>query len=296
MADVTRYRGQWGGKIENGEEMWWSEPDRTLQDFSFWSRVRFGLDTRHHFILRFWRACRGAFSDAALSLADYGCGTGGTTINFSRAIGQPISGYDVFATQIEVARHFAADAKSSCRFGLLDEAGKIPVADGALHGVFSMDVLGHVKDIPVVLREWARALRSGGMVLLFTEANYSAGDRSIAARLAARGADVVAAVPEHISLFPREELERMFVAAGFRVEERFSANVWHFFFFPKDYILLLKGRPEFRGWYHFARVWNVCTKLVPFYPKPFHMLRILVTHLLGRRHKGTAYYYRLVKN
>ena len=295
MTDLTKYRGQWGGRIENGEEMWWSEPNQALKRPGVLAKLRFAADTRHHFILRFWKACRANFTDPVLKLVDYGCGSGGTTINFSQAIGQPITGMDIFPTQLEVARHFAATAESTCRFELLEEGGRIPGGEASVHGIFSLDVLGHVPDVAQVLNQWMRALKPGGSVLLFTEANYSPDDRSIAARLAARGADVIAGVPEHISLFSREKLEELFRAAGFELVERFSSNVWHFFFFPKDYVLLLKNRKEFSGWYAVARAWNRLSKLVPFYPAPFHWLRIAVTHLLGRSHKGTSYYYHLRK-
>jgi hypothetical protein len=114
-------------------------------------------------------------------------------------------------------------------------------------------------------------------------------------RLADDGLDMMGMVPEHISLFSREELERMFAAAGFRMEERFSANLGHFFFFPKDYLLLLKNHAGHRGLYWLAVVWNRISKITPFYPWPFQILRLALTRAFGRQAFGTAYFYDLRK-
>lgn len=294
-AGLDRYRGQWGGKIENGEEMWWSEPNWRLRSSGF-ARLLFRLDVRHHFLLRFWnRFVRTVGTGRQLKVLDYGCGAGGTTLNFSAVTGHPITGVDIFETQLKIARQFAERHESGCSFEVLGAEGRIPAADSSVDAVFSLDVLGHVPDIPAVLREFLRVLRPGGRVILFTESSYSEADRSIMAGLARSGADMMLQVPEHISLFPREALERMFAEAGFRVVERFSANVWHFFFFPKDYVLLLKGREEFRGIYRLASVWNRISKVFPFYPWPFQILRLLLTRLHGRSHFGTSYFYDLEK-
>jgi len=295
MEDALKYRGQWGGKIETGEEMWWSEPDLRLQA-SRWRRWLFSLDVRQHLILRFWRRFRSELSPQAIPvLADYGCGTAGTTLNFSSMIGHPIHGFDVFETQLQIARRFAGEHGLKNEFKLLRKDGSLPVADGSVDALFSLDVLGHVPHIPSVLSAWNKALKARGEVLLFTEAYFSDGDRSRMAKLARGGADMAKVVPEHISLFPREELERMFEDAGFEIRERFSANVWHFLFFPKDYVLLLKGRSDFRPTYFLAVIWNRISKILPFYPWPFQALRLALTYLIGREAFGSAYFYHLRK-
>lgn len=287
------YRGQWGGKIANGEEMWWSEPDSRLG--TAWGRFRFSLDVRHHFLLRFWNRAFAGRGRQALSVVDFGCGTGGTTLNFSEYLGVPITGLDVFETQLEIARQFAVSRGSSCDFKRIEADGRLPLADRSVDAIFSLDVLGHVPDIPAVLKEFSRVLKPGGSVFLFTESNYSEGDTSVTARLARRGADMVAAVPEHISLFPKETLEQMFDASGLGMKERFSANVWHFFFFPKDYVLILQNKTGFGGWKFLSGFWNRLSKITPFYPRPFHALRLLLTLLFGRRAGGTSYFYHLTR-
>ena len=297
-VDLQKYRGQWGGKIDSGEEMWWSEPNAKLARGSRWSRFWYGMDTRQHFLLRFARrALAGAPGSACV--ADFGCGTGGTTLNLSSALGRPITGYDLFPTQLTIAAAMAQGCSGSvaarCPFEKLRADGALPVADGAIDLLLSVDVLGHVPNIERTLADLARALRPGGVVALFTESTYSEGDSSLMARLAREGLDMTAAVTEHISLVPREQLEKWFVAAGFEIRERFSANVCHFLFFPKDYVLLLNrgGRAQHRVLYWTAWVWDRVSKVTPFYPWPFQILRTALTHLLGRRAFGTSYFYEL---
>jgi ubiquinone/menaquinone biosynthesis C-methylase UbiE len=295
MMDLVKYRGQWGGKIENGEEMWWSEPQRNLQK-SRWARFRFALDVRHHFILRFWRKVPETKINRPLLVVDYGCGTGGTTLNFSQFFGNAILGVDVFETQLVIAREFAKKQGIHSRFQALLPGGKIPVNDTSVDVIMSLDVLGHVPHVPTVLAEFARSLKPGGRVLLFTESTYSENDHSLMSKLARAGADMMLAVPEHISLFPKEVLEEMFRNAGFQVKERFSSNVCHFFFFPKDYVTLLRGKPEFKMWFRIAWLWDRISKLSPFYPWPFQVLRLCLTYLFGKKAYGTSYYYHLEKN
>lgn len=299
MSQLSPYRGQWGGKIENGEEMWWSEPNARLSH-RFWDRLFFFLDVRQHFIIRFfndWKKRHPKFAKAHASptVADMGCGTGGVTLNFSNYFRVPVIGLDVFETQLGIAREFAAKLKSPCTFRKIEENGRFPLEDRSLDALMSLDVLGHVPNIPATLRECARALKPGASFFLFTESAFSNGDLSIGARLARRGANMMDAVPEHISLFPREALEAMFAEAGFEVRERFSANVWHFFFFPKDYVLLLKDHAEFKAWYRLASVWNRLTKISPFYPWPFQFLRLTLTLVFGKHAYGSSYFYHLVR-
>jgi SAM-dependent methyltransferase len=305
-VDLNRYRGQWGGKIETGEEMWWSEPDSRLSQ-SRYARFRFWLDPRSHIIHRFWKKVRlagdsisthsknGSLEDMrSYKMVDYGCGTGGTTQNFSRFWRVPITGVDVFETQLEIARLLNQRNQGLCSFEKLDPNGQIPCPDHALDAVMSLDVLGHVPDIPRVLQEWKRALKPNGHVLLFTESDFSDSDPSLMKRLADQGYDMVRVVPEHISLFPKETLEAWIHQAGFEILERYSANVWHFFFFPKDYALLLKdSKDKFQGVRRVALIWDRLSKIFPFFPIPFHALRLIATRLLGRDALGTSYFYLL---
>jgi 2-polyprenyl-3-methyl-5-hydroxy-6-metoxy-1,4-benzoquinol methylase len=295
---IEKYAGVWGGRTDTGEEMWCTSPNPDLihsrNGVRERARRRFFRDTRQYFILEFLRTAIAGRENPRI--ADFGCGSGGTTMNFSNYLGVPIEGYDIFGTQLEIGREQAARIGSGCTFRLL-EGGKFPAADGAFDVVMSLDVLGHVPDSEATLAEWSRALKPGGYVVLFTESSYSAGDRSIMARLARIGKeyDMTLVVPEHISLIPREKLEEQMERQGFRILDRYSANLAHFFFFPKDYVMLLRGKTKARFWFALAWVWNRLAKLVPFYPQPLEWLRLQLTKARGREAFGTSYFYLLRK-
>ena len=79
-----KYKGQWGGKIENGEEMWWTEPHHRLFFKSavknYFGRIRYRSDVRHFFLLQYLERILNTAPDKPIIL-DFGCGTGGVTIS-----------------------------------------------------------------------------------------------------------------------------------------------------------------------------------------------------------------------
>jgi ubiquinone/menaquinone biosynthesis C-methylase UbiE len=293
MSDeITKYAGIWGGRTDAGEEMWWSAPNAKLRT-SKWHRFWFRIDLRHYMIHRF---LRNAIADRNLvRIVDFGCGTGGTTINFANLLQKPIEGFDIFETQLKIARIHNTDSGSNCIFAKLNENGTFPLENESVDIILNTDVLGHVPDIYATVREFYRVLKRGGAAVFLTEAGYSARDQTLMARLAREGLDMTEAVPEHISMFPREQLEEWFVGAGFKIIERYSANVFHFFFFPRDYVKLLKGKKKHRLLLCTAWLTDRLSKIIPFYPKPLHILHIICTRLFGKRAYGTGYYYYLMK-
>lgn len=296
-GEIERYRDSWGGKTENGEEMWWSGVWPELLSGGERGRARFAFDPRHQILLSFFERALAAAGPCA-KVADFGCGTGGGTLNFSLYLNRPITGYDIFPTQIRIAQAQNEKAKARCEFALLDAEGKFPVPDGSLDIIFSSDVLGHVPDIHHTVADWSRALRSGGHVVLFTEASYSPADRSVMARLYRAGIDMIGSVPEHISLWTREALEAEFASAGLVVEDRYSASVLHFPLSPKEYLAALKANPDKRVPFWIkpaAHLLHFLQKLTPFYPRPQQWLRSWLIRAYGREAYGCNYFYLLRK-
>lgn len=297
-VDLKKYQGQWGGKIDTGEEMWWSGFAPELKDGGWRGRFRFYLDSRHNILIYLFNKVFARLGGTNLKIIDFGCGAGGATLNFSKYLGVRIDGYDIFPTQLELARKQNSEAGLNCTFHLLNKDGTLPIPAGSLDVIFSSDVLGHVPDPKATIQDWSKALRQGGYMILFTEATYSENDHSIMAKLNKFGVDLIGSVPEHISLLPRETLEHYFENAGFEIEERYSASVWHFFLSPKDYIAALKDKniPGTGKYLFWARVIGFFHKLTPFYPKPQHIARTLVMRLLGKDAYGCNYFYLLKKN
>lgn len=103
-------------------------------------------------------------------VADIGCGPGRITAHL-HSIGLDAFGIDLSPAMIDVARR----DQPSLRFGVGSMPG-LDLPDSCLTGPLAWFSLIHVPDeeVPVVLAEFHRVLRSGGIVLL----GFHAGDES----------------------------------------------------------------------------------------------------------------------
>lgn len=92
------------------------------------------------------------------------CGTGFTTLELAnrglRTVGVDMSP-ELCALTNAAAAHFAVDARAVAGDGCA-----LPFADGAFDAVFSESFFEHVYDVDLTLREQARVLRPGGLLLL----------------------------------------------------------------------------------------------------------------------------------
>lgn len=185
MADeLVRYAGVWGGRTESGEEMWWSAPDPKLRK-SPWARFWFKVDLRHYMLHRF--LVKALAGSSQKKVIDFGCGTGGTTINFSNLVGVPIEGFDIYETQLKIARQHNLASSSQCTFRKLRKDGTILLKAESVDVIIHTDVLGHVPDIPKTLRDFHRVLKKGGVMACLPESTYCENDKSIMLALSAGG-------------------------------------------------------------------------------------------------------------
>ncbi len=94
---------------------------------------------------------------------DVGCGAAGHVTRFLTDRGADVTGVDVSAASIEVARA----REPALRFEVADMR-ELPAADGALAGLVAFYSVIHLPrdQVPVALAEFRRVLRPGGVLLV----------------------------------------------------------------------------------------------------------------------------------
>jgi SAM-dependent methyltransferase len=111
------------------------------------------------------------------AVADVGCGTGRALPALRSAVGPTgtVIGIDLTPQMLAEASDRGRDEHASLVIG---DACRLPVADGALDGVFAAGLLMHLPDPDAGLRELARVVRAGGRLVLF----HPSGRAALAAR------------------------------------------------------------------------------------------------------------------
>lgn len=102
----------------------------------------------------------------ALNVADIGCGPGAQSMVWALA-GHRVSGLDVNEGLLELARERAAEAGLDIEFQL-GTAEALPYADASMDVCLAPELLEHVPDWEVCLREFTRILKPGGVLYLST--------------------------------------------------------------------------------------------------------------------------------
>jgi SAM-dependent methyltransferase len=101
---------------------------------------------------------------------DIGCGSGRTTLRIAHRAGCSVQGVDIHEAAIAEAR-LAAEREgltSRATFERIDASKPLPVDDAAFDALICIDAINHLPNRPAVLKEWARILKPGA-VLVFTD-------------------------------------------------------------------------------------------------------------------------------
>lgn len=104
-------------------------------------------------------------------ILDLGCGNGPMLVALLSA-GRDCIGVDVSMTWLVVAQRMVRDAGYAPVLAAA-VAEALPLADGALGAVVSLDVIEHVRNVPAYVREIDRTVRPGGFVAISTPNRFS---------------------------------------------------------------------------------------------------------------------------
>lgn len=163
-------------------------------------------------------------------VADIACGGGRYTPVIKEAFPTcQIVGIDISPVAVELAMRRSPEhsfVAAACE--------SVPLADGALDMIFSIETLEHVPDVQATIREWGRVLRPGGRILFTTPcANryslewfmmyFTSGLQATEDGIGRFRRDE----PGHLRRLTSKHIERFFAEAGLRVtQSRFRT---HFF-------------------------------------------------------------------
>lgn len=104
------------------------------------------------------------------TVLDVACGSGGPAIRIAKKTGCRVFGIEIHEKAVAEARA-AAEAEglaSRALFDQVDATAKLPFSDATFDAIICIDAINHLPDRPAILREWARILKQGG-VLVFTD-------------------------------------------------------------------------------------------------------------------------------
>ncbi|MCI0338602.1 MAG: methyltransferase domain-containing protein [Acidobacteria bacterium] len=103
------------------------------------------------------------------SLLDIGCGRGNHTIALADRFGCNITGIDLLASNLELARKATVAVRLTSRVNFRQGSiESIPADDETFDYIWCRDMLIHVAELKQGLKECSRVLRPGGTMLIYT--------------------------------------------------------------------------------------------------------------------------------
>ena len=163
-ADVAEER--YLAKLESARSTWWSSGN-----FDTWKKLYAGEYPRGFLIIDTLRRYAPDFQVKGSDVLDVGCGDAGALIAFAEQ-GARCAGIECFDTSLEMGSLRAADhgVTVDLRKGV---AESIPYPDSSFDLVMLDNVLEHVNDRPLTLREVRRVLKPGGLLYMVTPKPFS---------------------------------------------------------------------------------------------------------------------------
>jgi len=153
-------------RLESAREEWWSSGN-----FDTWKRLYTSEYPRGFLIIDTLKKYAPEFQVRGSSVLDVGCGDAGALIAFAEE-GANAAGIETFETSLERGRLRASDhgVQVDLKKGA---AESIPFPDNTFDLVKLDNVLEHVSDRPLTLREIRRVLKPGGLLYMVTPKPFS---------------------------------------------------------------------------------------------------------------------------
>ncbi len=234
----------WGITAGDGSEIWDSEPV-IKKTYNTWQKnIILFLYPKKWFLYRYIEKI-GSGRSSQFSVLDVGCGTGASMIDMKRLWGKQVQvyGVDVVQLQIDLAKKKFVDQNVQAE-ALWYDGQQVPFSSETLDAIYTSDVLGHVQHVPDWLAELHRVLKPGGRLAMFTESQL--GKHAFIRRyLLKRGLNVDPHAPYHISLYSKQELQKLLKSAGFEIEHMYGSFWSAFFVHPDEMYPALQAQNKF---------------------------------------------------
>jgi ubiquinone/menaquinone biosynthesis C-methylase UbiE len=176
---------------------------------------------------------------------DVGCGTGASVIDLKKIFGRgaDVVGVDVVRLQIDLAKD---KIKKHGVYAQVDwyDGFHLPFPDNSFDAVYTSDVLGHVENVSLWLRELNRVLKPGGTLAMFSESKLGK-HAWIRKYLFAHGLNVDPHAQFHISLYSKQELKTLLNQSGFKIKFMSSVFWPAFLLHPEEFFDSLQKQKKF---------------------------------------------------
>ena len=151
------------------------------------------------------------------------------------------------------------------------DARALPFADDSFDVVIASEVMEHIAEDEVALREIARVLKSSGRVAITVPRR---GPERVCWALSD---DYHAAAGGHVRIYQREELESRMERAGLRVEGHHYAHALHSPYWWLKCALGVDDRHKITDAYHAMLVWDIMRK-----PRALRAIEGALNPLMGK--------------
>jgi len=276
----------WGERLPDGSEIWHQEP--TFKNFSIREKLVWILSVKPFLINYLLNPAKESM------VLEFGCGTGGLAIDISRRRDVRVIGLDIYEKQAKIAHAQSAKYQAPCDF-LIYKGENLPFANDSFDYIYSVDVFGHLTNLPHIIHELYRVAKHRARLAIFSESKV--GRWSIVQHyLFQKGVNIDPHMASHISMHSKRELITMLEEAGFFVKKTHSASILRFIMYPEWFYETLSQRDDFQ----FLRIINSCLYHLKKWSRPFSTVicqfyTLFEILTLGRIAETSGIYFQIYK-
>lgn len=238
----------WGKLSDNGAEIWDDNPVFEKDRVDYKDKLKLLFYPKKYLLYRFIARAKRRTKISLKEpyrILDVGCGTGASVIDMKRLFGREVEvvGIDVVRLQIELAKQKIIKNAVWAEVDWYD-GEHIMFPDYYFDAIYTSDVLGHVGNVSVWLKELNRVLRPGGVIAMFSESELGP-HAYVRKYLFNRVLNIDPHAEFHISLFSKDKIKNMLEGAGFEVNRMYNAFWLSFLVHPDEFYEKLQGQKKF---------------------------------------------------